>query len=51
MRAVGEHPKAADTVGIKVVRTRYSTMLLAGLIAGAGGATYTLVAVSSSTGR
>ena len=46
VRAVGEHPKAADTVGIKVVRTRYRTVLLAGLIAGAGGATYTLVAVS-----
>jgi ABC-type uncharacterized transport system permease subunit len=46
VRAVGEHPKAADTVGIKVNRTRYRTVLLAGLIAGAGGATYTLVSVS-----
>jgi simple sugar transport system permease protein len=45
VRAVGEHPKAADTVGIKVNRTRYRTILLAGLIAGAGGATYTLVSV------
>lgn len=45
VRAVGEHPKAADTVGIKVLRTRYTTMLIAGLIAGAGGATYTLVSV------
>lgn len=45
VRAVGEHPKAADTVGIKVNRTRYTTLLLAGLIAGAGGATYTLVSV------
>ncbi len=45
VRAVGEHPKAADTVGIKVNRTRYTTMLIAGLIAGAGGATYTLVSV------
>ncbi|GAA3680847.1 ABC transporter permease [Nocardioides ginsengisoli] len=45
VRAVGEHPKAADTVGIKVNRTRYTTLLIAGLIAGAGGATYTLVAV------
>ncbi|MBU2697993.1 ABC transporter permease [Nocardioides sp. WV_118_6] len=45
VRAVGEHPKAADTVGIKVNRTRYTTLLIAGLIAGAGGATYTLVSV------
>lgn len=45
VRAVGEHPKAADTVGIKVNRTRYTTMIIAGLIAGAGGATYTLVSV------
>lgn len=45
VRAVGEHPKAADTVGIKVLRTRYTTMLIAGLVAGAGGATYTLVSV------
>lgn len=46
VRAVGEHPKAADTVGIKVNRTRYTTLLLAGLVAGAGGATYTLVSVT-----
>lgn len=45
VRAVGEHPKAADTVGIKVNRTRYTTLLIAGLIAGIGGATYTLVSV------
>lgn len=46
VRAVGEHPKAADTVGINVNRTRYRTLLLAGLITGIGGATYTLVSVS-----
>ncbi|WP_322921265.1 ABC transporter permease [Nocardioides renjunii] len=46
VRAVGEHPKAADTVGIKVNRTRYRTILLAGLIAGMGGAYYSLVSVS-----
>lgn len=45
VRAVGEHPKAADTVGIKVNRTRYRTILLAGAIAGMGGAFYTLVSV------
>lgn len=38
LRAVGEHPKAADTVGVKVRRTRYRAVLLAGVIAGLGGA-------------
>jgi simple sugar transport system permease protein len=45
LRAVGEHPKAADTVGIKVNRTRYRAVLLAGAVAGLGGAFYTLVSV------
>ncbi|MQW75934.1 ABC transporter permease [Nocardioides sp. dk4132] len=45
VRAVGEHPKAADTVGINVIATRYKTVLLAGAIAGMGGAFYTLVSV------
>lgn len=45
VRAVGEHPKAADTVGIKVNRTRYRSILLGGAIAGMGGAFYTLVSV------
>jgi ABC-type uncharacterized transport system permease subunit len=45
VRAVGEHPKAADTVGIKVNLTRYRTVVLAGAIAGMGGAFYTLVSV------
>jgi len=45
VRAVGEHPKAADTVGIKVNRTRYRTVLVAGAVAGMGGAFYTLVSV------
>ncbi|CAN5256951.1 MAG: ABC transporter permease [Nocardioides sp.] len=49
LRAVGEHPKAADTVGINVIRTRYRAIILGGAIAGLGGAFYTLVAVSQFT--
>lgn len=47
LRAVGEHPKAADTVGVKVERTRYVAVLIAGAVAGVGGAFYTVVSVSS----
>ena len=47
LRAVGEHPKAADTVGIKVNPTRFWNVLLAGGIAGIGGAYFTLGAVGS----
>jgi simple sugar transport system permease protein len=46
-RAVGEHPTAADTVGIRVRGLRYANVLMGGLIAGAGGAYFTLVATGS----
>ena len=47
LRAVGEHPTAADTVGIKVNRTRFWNVSLAGAIAGFGGAFFTLGLVGS----
>lgn len=47
LRAVGEHPQAADTVGIKVERMRYAGILVAGGVVGIGGAFYTVVSVSS----
>lgn len=45
LRAVGEHPQAADTVGINVNRSRFWNVSLAGAIAGIGGAYFTLVSV------
>ena len=42
LRAVGEHPQAADTVGIKVNATRFWNVLLAGAIAGIGGTVFTI---------
>ncbi|RII90359.1 ABC transporter permease [Clavibacter californiensis] len=47
LRAVGEHPQAADTVGIKVSATRFWNVSLAGAIAGLGGAFFTLGSVGA----
>lgn len=44
MRSVGEHPLAADTVGIKVNRTRMRSTMLGGAVAGLGGAFFTVAA-------
>jgi general nucleoside transport system permease protein len=45
VRAVGEHPRAADTVGIRVLYTRYRNVILGGIVAGIGGAYFTLGSV------
>ena len=44
-RAVGEHPKAADTVGIKVLSMRYRNVILGGAVAGLAGAYFTIGSV------
>ncbi|MBT2538020.1 ABC transporter permease [Arthrobacter sp. ISL-69] len=49
VRAVGEHPQAADTMGIKVNATRFWNVTLGGAVAGIGGSFFTLVAIDSFT--
>jgi simple sugar transport system permease protein len=49
VRAVGEHPQAADTLGIKVNATRFWNVTLGGAVAGIGGSFFTLVAIDSFT--
>jgi len=46
-RAIGEHPVAADTVGIRVNAMRYRNVIAAGVIAGIGGAYFTIGSVGS----
>jgi len=47
LRSVGEHPRAADTVGINVFLTRYAAVTLSGVLASAGGVYLALGFVNS----
>jgi ABC-type uncharacterized transport system permease subunit len=49
LRSVGEHPRAADTVGIDVYKTRYGAVILSGIIASLGGAYLSIGYVHSFT--
>lgn len=46
MRSVGEHPEAADTLGVNVIRTRYIYVILSGMMAAFAGSYFTIGSVS-----
>lgn len=47
IRAVGEHPAAADTLGVSVTKIRYLSVILSGVFAGFGGAAMSIAVVSN----
>jgi simple sugar transport system permease protein len=49
LRSVGEHPRAADTVGINVIRERYYAVIFSGVMGGLAGANLALESVGSFT--
>jgi simple sugar transport system permease protein len=47
LRSCGEHPQAADSVGVNVYKYRYIGVMISGLLAGIGGLSYIIVTVST----
>jgi ABC-type uncharacterized transport system permease subunit len=49
LRSVGEKPRAAETVGVSVIRTRYVAVIVSGFLAGLGGAYLSIALLGSFT--
>ncbi len=49
VRSIGEHPRAAETVGLHVIRTRYANVIIGGALAGVGGAYFTIGSIGEFT--
>jgi len=49
IRAVGENPEAADSAGVSVARVRFVTLMLSGVLMGAGGAFLSLAQLGTAT--
>ncbi len=47
LRSVGEHPRAADTLGVNVYKIKYFAVILSGIFAGLGGAALSIAVVSN----